>query len=89
MIGGYGKIVEIDEGYFPGWEDIEKWGFGLVEHGNLNAIMVQVPPNRSRDVLLPIINKHCLDGTVFCSDGLESISQIYGTDNFVWFHISF
>ena len=43
-------------------------GFGLVERGSLDAIVVQVPSRRPTNVLLPIIDKHCLDGTVFRSD---------------------
>ena len=89
-LGGFGKIVEMDESYFPGmpkynkgrrlgehaWEENEKWGFGLVERGSLDAIIVQVPSNRSRDVLLPIIDKHCLDGTIFCSDGWKAYHKL-------------
>ena len=35
-------------------------------------ILEQVPSNRSRKTLLPIINKYCLDGTLFCSDGWKA-----------------
>ena len=35
-------------------------------------ILEQVPSNRSRKTLLPIITKYCLDGTLFCSDGWKA-----------------
>ena len=89
-LGGFGQIVEMDESFFPGhpkynrgrrlgeqsWEDGEKWGFGLAQRGSLDAIIQQVPSNRSRAVLLPIIDKHCLDGTVFCSDGWKAYNKL-------------
>ena len=89
-LGGFGKIVEMDESFFPGvakynkgrrlgedaWEDDKKWGFGLIERGSLDAIIVQVPSNRSRKVLIPIIDKHCLDGTIFCSDGWKAYGNL-------------
>ena len=89
-LGGFGKIVEMDESFFPGvpkynkgrrlgenaWKDDEKWGFGLVERGSLDSIIVQVPFNRSREVLIPIIDQHCLDGTVFCSDGWKAYNKL-------------
>jgi hypothetical protein len=81
-LGGFGCIVEMDESYFPGqpkfnrgrrlgttWEDNEKWVFGLTQRNSLDCILEQVPSNRSRKTLIPIINKHCLPGTLFCSDG--------------------
>ena len=63
-LGGYGVIVEMDESYFPGkpkfnrgrrlgeatWYDDEKWGFGLTARGSLDAIIKQIPSNRSRSV---------------------------------------
>ena len=73
-LGGFGQIVEMDESFFPGqpkynrgrrlgedsWKDGEKWGFGLVQRGCLDAIIEQVPSNRSRSTLIPIIDRHCL-----------------------------
>ena len=61
-LGGFGKVVEMDESFFPGkpkfnrghrlgegaWMDDEKWGFALVEHNSLDVIIKQVPSNRSR-----------------------------------------
>ena len=55
------------------WENMRgkkcEVGFGLVERVSLDVIIVQVLSNRSTDVLLPIIHKNCVDGTVFRSDG--------------------
>ena len=89
-LGGYGKIVEMDESFFPGcpkfnrgrrlgedsWEDDEKWIFALTERGSLDAIAIQVPSNRSRKVLLPHINHHCLPGSIFCSDGWKAYYKL-------------
>ena len=74
--------------FFQGWQntitdvDLEKmhgdkkWGFGLTERGSLDAIIEQVPSNRSWKVLIPIIDKHCLDGTIFCSDGWKAYDKL-------------
>ena len=50
-LGGFGKVVEMDESYFPGqpkymrgrrlgtsWEDDEKWTFGLTERDGIDCI---------------------------------------------------
>ena len=84
-LGGFGIIVEMDESYFPSqpkfnrgrrlgttWSDDEKWVFGLTPRNSLDCILEQVPSNRSQKILLPIINKHCLEGTLFCSDGWKA-----------------
>ena len=88
-LGGFGKIVEMDESYFPGapkynrgrrlgttWEDNDKWVFGMVERGSLDCILQQVPPNRTRKMLLPIINAHCENGTIFNSDGWRAYGKL-------------
>ena len=89
-LGGYGVIVEMDESYFPGkpkfnkgrslgdatWYDDEKWGFGLTPRGSLDVVIIQVPSNRSRKTLLPLIDKHCLPGTIFCSDGWKAYHKL-------------
>ena len=89
-LGGYGVIVEMDESYFPGkpkfnkgrtianatWYDDEKWGFGMTQRGSLDAVIMQVPSNRSRKTLLPIIDQHCLPGTIFCSDGWKAYHKL-------------
>ena len=89
-LGGFGKIVEMDESFFPGkpkynngrrlgddvYEDDEKWGFGLTERGSLDVIILQVPSNRARKHLIPIIDQHCLPGTIFCSDGWKAYNKL-------------
>ena len=76
----------MDESYFPGkpkynsgrrlgdeaWEEGDKWVFGLTERGSLDVVALQVPSNRSRVSLLPIINNHFNPGTIFCSDGWKA-----------------
>ena len=37
---------------------------------------MQVPSNRSRKTLLPIIDQHCLPGTIFCSDGWKAYHKL-------------
>ena len=83
-------IVEMDESYFLGkpkfnkgrqlgeatWYDDEKWGFGLTPRGSLDVVIIQVPSNRSRKTLLPLIDKHCLPGTIFCSDGWKAYHKL-------------
>ena len=89
-LGGYGVIVEMDESYFPGkpkfhkgrrlgdgtWYDDEKWAFGMTPRGSLDVVIKQVASNRSRDVLLPIIDEHCLPGSIFCSDGWKAYNKL-------------
>ena len=89
-LGGFGVIVEMDESFFPGnpkynrgrrlgehaYKDDEKWVFGLAQRGSLDAIILQVPSKRSRKDLIPIIDKNCLDGTVFCSDGWKAYHKL-------------
>ena len=88
-LGGYGKIVEMDESFFPGapkfnrgrrlgtsWDDNEKWTFGLTERESLDCILKQVPSNRSRKSLLPIITQHILPGTLLCSDGWKAYHKL-------------
>ena len=89
-LGGFGKIVEMDESFFPGkpkynrgrrlgegaWKEEEKWVFGMTERGSLDAIAIQVPSNRSRVSLMPIIDQHCNAGTIFCSDGWKAYNKL-------------
>ena len=92
-LGGFGKIVEMDECYFPGkpkfncgrrlgnskdscWEDDKKWVNAMTERGSLDAVAVQVPSCRSRKVLLPHIEQHCLQGSIFCSDGWKAYNKL-------------
>ena len=50
--------------------------FGLVERDSLHCMLEQVPSNRKRDELLPIIDKHCLKGTLFLSDGWKAYVKL-------------
>ena len=88
-LGGYRKIVEMDESFFPGapkfnrgrrlgtsWDDEDKWMFGLTESGSLDCILKQVPSSRSRKSFLPIINQYTLQGTLFCSDGWKAYFKL-------------
>ena len=80
-LGGFGKVVEMDESFFPGapkynrgrrlgtnWDENDKWVFGLTQRDSLDCVLIQVPPNRSRETLIPIIERFCLNGTIFDSD---------------------
>ena len=88
-LGGFGKVVEMDESYFPGkpkynrgrrlgttWTESQKWAFALVERGSLDCVIEQVDSGRSRQTLLPIINANCMDGTVFCSDSRKAYNKL-------------
>ena len=89
-LGGFGKIVEMDESHFAGapkygkgrrlgdnaWEGLYKWTFGLTERGSLDCILETVDAGRSRKTLMPIINNNCLDGTVFCSDSWKAYYKL-------------
>ena len=64
-MGEYGKLVEMDESYYPGlpkyitgqhlgdcsWGEDKKWAFGQTECGSLDGFIIQVPSNRSHKVL--------------------------------------
>ena len=83
-LDGLGKIVKMDYSYFPGAPKYNqgsrlgtlKWIFGLTERGRLDCILKQVPPSRTRKTLLPIINQHCLEGSLFCSDGWRAYHEL-------------
>ena len=89
-LGGFGKIVEMDESYFAGapkygkgrrlgegaWVGFDKWGFGLIERGSLDCRIELVDASRSRKTLLPIINRHCLPGSIFCSDSWKAYNAL-------------
>ena len=88
-LGGFGKVVEMDESYFPGkpkynrgrrlgttWKDYEKWAFALVQRDSLDCVVEQVDSNRSRKTLLPIINANCETGTIFNSDSWKAYNQL-------------
>ena len=48
----------------------------MTERGSLDVIAQQVPSDRSRKDLLPIIKKHCKEGTFFCSDGWKANDKL-------------
>jgi hypothetical protein len=89
-LGGFGVIVQMDESYFAGapkygkgrrsgdesWDNFDKWGFALTTRGSLDCYIQQVDAGRSHKTFMPIINEHCLDGTVFCSDGWKSYLKL-------------
>ena len=58
------------------WEEKDKRVFGIAERGSLDSVLQQVPPNRTGKMLLPIINKHCQDGTIFDYDGWEAYGKL-------------
>ena len=47
------------------WEDDQKWVYAMTERGSLDAVGVQAPSCRSRKVLIPQIDEHCLEGSIF------------------------
>lgn len=89
-LGGFGKIVEMDESHFAGvpkygkgrrigedpWEDFYKWVFGLAERGSLDCVLKSVHSSRSRTIVLPLINDNCADGSIFCSDGWRAYLKL-------------
>ena len=72
----YNRGRRLGESESTTWGPDDKWVFGLTERGTLDAIAVQVPPNRTRAMLLPIINRHCNEGTIFCSDGWKAYHKL-------------
>ena len=77
-LGGYGKIVELDESYFAGqpkygrgravaWKEDDPWVFGIVERDSLDCWVQQVH-NRRRTTLVPILDSHVANGSILCSD---------------------
>ena len=73
LLGGPGKIVEIDESKFGkrkynrGHLVEGQWVFGGVERENGNFFLVPVE-RRNRDTLIPIIQEWILPGTTIISD---------------------
>ena len=41
-----------------------------------DCVLKTVDAGRSRKTLIPIINKHCADGTVFCSDSWKAYYKL-------------
>lgn len=73
-IGGPGHIVEIDESKFGHKQKYHRgrfgegpWVFGAIDRATKAAIVFRVP-NRKRETLLPIMQRHILPGTTIHSD---------------------
>ena len=58
------------------WEDDEQCTFGLTERGSLDCVLEQIPHSRTRKTFLPIINQHCLQGRLCCSDGRRAYNKL-------------
>lgn len=81
MIGGEGKIVEIDESKFGrrkynrGHHIEGQWVFGGVERGSGESFLVPVE-RRDEATLFPIIQKYILPGTTIMSDCWRAYSKL-------------
>ena len=73
MLGGRGRIVEIDESLIAkrknnrGRVIAQRWVFGGLDRATGHGFLVFVP-NRTARTLLPIIRQHILPGTTIYSD---------------------
>ncbi|XP_069969220.1 uncharacterized protein [Bactrocera oleae] len=74
-IGGPGKIVQIDESKFgkrkynKGRRVKGHWVLGMVEDGSDDLRLEVCPDNvRSAEVLIPLIQRHVLQGSIICTD---------------------
>ncbi|XP_036319436.1 uncharacterized protein LOC118733910 [Rhagoletis pomonella] len=74
-IGGPGKIVQIDESKFgkrkynKGRRVEGHWVLGMLEDGSEDIRLEVCPENiRSAEVLIPLIKKHVLEGSIICTD---------------------
>ena len=86
MIGGPGKVVEIDESKF-GKRKYNKgryveghWVFGGIERDSKDAFMVEVP-NRTAATLLPIIQRYVRPGSIVMSDEWKAYCMISSSLN--------
>ncbi|KAH7819264.1 putative Uncharacterized transposase-like protein [Monocercomonoides exilis] len=94
VVGGEGKIVEIDEAiwrkrkYGRGRKKDQIWIFGGVERlegGGAGSRFMTIVPNRKRNTFIPIIQKYILPKTMIISDKwrayscLETIGYGYQT----------
>ena len=48
----------------------------MIERGSLDCRIELVNASRSRKTLIPIINQHCLPGTIFCSDSWKAYNSL-------------
>jgi transposase-like protein len=87
MIGGYGKIVELDESAFGkrkynrGRRRKTQWVFGGIERESNKMFAVTVK-NRKRRTLWPIIFKYVKPGTVILTDGWRSYMGLEGRNDY-------
>ena len=81
VIGGPGKVVEIDESkfgkrkYHRGRSVDGHWVFGGIERGSRHAFMMVVP-DRSKNTLMPIITQYIRPGTTIISDEWRAYNDI-------------
>ena len=48
----------------------------MIERGSLDCRIELTDASRSRKTLLPIINQHCLPGSIFCSDSWKAYNSL-------------
>jgi transposase-like protein len=85
-IGGPGKIIEIDESLFArvkhnrgaALKRKQIWVFGMMERDTRKCVLYVVP-NRKAETLIPIINKHVVEGSIVFSDMWRAYRQIQET----------
>ena len=87
MLGGPGKMVEIDESCFrhkpkhhrgrPPSSQI--WVFGMVDTSQTPSLgLMRIVPNRQRVTLIPIIHAHIAPGTIIHSDDYTTYQTAVG-----------
>ncbi|KAH7825590.1 putative Uncharacterized transposase-like protein [Monocercomonoides exilis] len=85
MIGGVGKVVEIDEAiwrrrkYGKGRRKVQLWIFGMIERSSeeeKGKVLLFLVYRRTRNVLLPIIKRHVHAGTEIHSDEWKAYSTL-------------
>lgn len=96
MLGGPGKIVEIDESCFSkkrkfhrgrGGRRIHRWVFGMVERGS-NRFRLWLVPNRRRETLLPIIRDNIAPGTIIISDHYNVYQDLNNENDYIHFAVN-
>ena len=85
-LGGEGKVCEIDESYFAGQQKygqgrpatgtwVFPWVFGIVCRGSL-PIWLERVPEKTRDYLVPIMEKRVKPGTEIHSDKWKAYDKL-------------
>ena len=93
MIGGYGKIVELDESafgkrnYHRGRVRKTQWVFGGIEQDSNKMFAVTVK-DRKRRTLWPIIFKYVRPGSVIYTDKWRSYIGLDGVNDYQHFHVN-